>query len=157
MARRDAFKDGSPSRGNAFKGNASKDWRPRMLKESSLQGIAFRGCLLKGWRARVLEESLTDAFKGPFTFKKSIVFQHFASSLRPVFLEKLSLISLLKSDLKIHVFAFLTLSNIKLTFFKKKKNMVSFFSRYWEKTVSFSHVISLWGFWGGGPLGETPS
>ena len=66
-----------------------------------------------------------------FTFKKTIVFQHFASGLRPVrFLEKLSLISLLKSDLKIHVFAFLTLSNIKLTFFFLKKNMVSFFSRY---------------------------
>ena len=92
----------------------------------------------------MLKESLTDAFKGqgaperilftfnlsPFTFKKTIVFQHFASSLRPVFLEKLSLISLLKSDLKIHVFAFLTLSNKKLAFFKKKKNMVSFFSRY---------------------------
>ena len=46
--RRDALKDRSPSRGNAFKGNASKDRRPRMLKESSLQGIAFRGCLLKG-------------------------------------------------------------------------------------------------------------
>ena len=37
------------------------------------------------------------------------------------FLEKLSLISLLKSDLKIQVFPLLTLSNIELTFFKKKK------------------------------------
>ena len=70
----------------------------------------------------MLEESLTDAFKGPFTFKKSIVFQHFASSLRPVFLEKLSLISLLKSALKLHVFAFLALSNLKKIRFFKKKN-----------------------------------
>ena len=70
----------------------------------------------------MLEESLTNAFKGPFTFKKSIVFQHFASSLRPVFLEKLSLISLLKSALKLHVFAFLALSNLKKIRFFKKKN-----------------------------------
>ena len=113
---------GPLQRGNAFKGNASKDRRPKMLKGSSLQDIAFRGCLLKGWRARVLEESLTNAFKGPFTFKKSIVFQHFASSLRPVFLEKLSLISLLKSALKLHVFAFLALSNLKkILIFQKKK------------------------------------
>ena len=70
----------------------------------------------------MLEESLTNAFKGPFTFKKSIVFQHFASSLRPVFLEKLSLISLLKSALKLHVFAFLALSNLKkILIFQKKK------------------------------------
>ena len=85
----------------------------------------------------MLKESLTNAFKGPFTFKKSIVFQHFA----PVFLEKLSLISLLKSDCKLQFFAFFTLSNIqKILIFQKKK----------RNKVSISHVIWLRGS-GGGP------
>ena len=73
----------------------------------------------------MLKESLTNAFKGPFTFKKSTVFQHFASGLRPVFLEKLSLISLLKSALKIHVFAFLALSNLKKNPIFQKKTKTS--------------------------------
>ena len=94
------------------------------------------------------------------------------------FLEKLSLISLLKSDWKIHVFPLLTLSNVKkILIFQKKKR---WFSE--RNKVPFSHVISLWGSgwgrpWGrlvreircqfltlfgfggsrGGPLGETPS
>ena len=68
------------------------------------------------------------------------------------FLEKLSLISLLKSDWKIHVFPLLTLSNVKkiLIFQKKNDGLVR------EIRCQF---LTLFGFGGsrGGPLGETPS
>ena len=85
----------------------------------------------------MLKESLTDAFKykgapekilftfnlSPFYLQKDTRFSAFSfgPSAR-CFLEKLSLISLLKSDWKIHVFAFFPLSNIeKILIFQKKK------------------------------------
>ena len=66
------------------------------------------------------------------------------------FLEKLSLISLLKSDLKIHVFAFLTLSNKNLAFFKKKKTWCPFSHVIERKRCPFLTLFRFGGSRGGG-------
>ena len=63
------------------------------------------------------------------------------------FLEKLSLISLLKSDWKIHVFPLLTLSNVKkiLIFQKKNDGLVR------EIRCQFLTLFGFGGLGGGGP------
>ena len=79
----------------------------------------------------------------PLPSKRASFFSILLRAFGPFFLEKLSLISLLKSDLKIHVFAFLTLSNKKLAFFKKrKKHGVLFLTLLRENGVNFSRYFA---------------
>ena len=108
----------------------------------------------------MLKESLTDASRSTFHLlpsKRPSFFSILLRAFGPFFLEKLSLISLLKSDLKIHVFAFLTLSNKKLAFFKKKKKTWCPFSHVIERKRCPFLTLFRFGGSRGGPLGETPS